>query len=129
MNRPTLAGIAYFGIVFAVAFLLGTIRVLFVAPAIGAFGAVLLETPLVLAASWVACGRLVRGRSAMSGFGARSWMGAVAFLLLIAVETVLGVYGFGRGLAEQAEALAQPAGLLGLAGQILFAIIPLVRRP
>jgi hypothetical protein len=64
----------------------------------------------------------------MSGLAARLWMGAVAFLLLIAAETVLGVYGFGRGLTEQAQALARPAGLLGLAGQILFAIIPLLRR-
>jgi hypothetical protein len=128
MIRPTLAGMAYFGIVFAAGFALGTIRILVVAPAIGALGGVLLETPLILAASWVACGWLIRGRAWMSGLAARLWMGAVAFLLLIAAETVLGVYGFGRGLTEQAQALARPAGLLGLAGQILFAIIPLVRR-
>jgi hypothetical protein len=128
MIRATLAGIAYFAIVFAVGFALGTIRILVVAPAIGAFGAVLLETPLILAVSWVACGWLIQGWSVISAPRARLWMGMVAFLLLIMVEPALGFYGFGRGWAEQIKALVQPAGLLGLAGQIMFAIIPLIRR-
>ena len=37
-------------------------------------------------------------------------------------------YGFGRGWTEQIYALAHPAGLLGLAGQILFAVSPLMRH-
>jgi hypothetical protein len=127
MIRSTIAGIAYFGIVFPLAFLLGTIRVLVVAPAMGSFGAVLVETPFVLAVSWVACGWLTQGQTPLSGLGARLWMGTVAFLVLEATEAVLGVYGFGLGWAAQVAALAQPTGMLGLAGQIIFALIPSVR--
>ena len=64
----------------------------------------------------------------MSATGARVCIATAAFLLLMIVEPVLGVYGFGRGWAEQIFALAQPAGLLGLAGQILFAVSPLMRH-
>ena len=46
--------------VFAVAFLLGALRVTLVAPRIGPLAAVALELPLVLALSWVVAGRVLR---------------------------------------------------------------------
>jgi hypothetical protein len=49
------AVVAYFGIVYALGFALGTVRVLAVAPRIGELPAVLLEAPIMLAASWVTC--------------------------------------------------------------------------
>jgi hypothetical protein len=128
VSRATWAGIAYFGIVFAVGFALGTVLVLVVAPAIGPFGAALLETPFILAASWLVCGWLISRLALTSRFRARLWMGTVAFILVIGVEAGLGVYGFGRGWAGQIQAFIQPAGLVGLSGQILFALMPLVRR-
>jgi len=54
------AAFAYFSLVFAVAFLLGALRVLFVDPRLGPLQAVLLEVPLVLAVSWLVAGRCLR---------------------------------------------------------------------
>ncbi len=54
------AGTAYVGIVFLIAFVLGVVRVMLVAPRLGPTGAVLLETPLILAVSWLASAWCVR---------------------------------------------------------------------
>ena len=56
----TRAGAAYFAIVFAVGFVLGALRVTFLAPAVGPLPAVALELPVMLAASWWTCGWLMR---------------------------------------------------------------------
>jgi hypothetical protein len=53
--------------------------------------------------------------------------GAVAFVLLMAAEATLSVLLSGRSLAEHFELYARPAYLLGLAGQIGFAVFPVVR--
>ena len=52
--RSLLAGAAYFAVVFATGFALGVVRVLVTAPRLGETGAVLLEVPIILAASWFA---------------------------------------------------------------------------
>jgi hypothetical protein len=114
--------------VFALGFVLGTLRILLVAPAIGPFGAALLETPFILAASWLVCGWLISRSKLGPGLLSRAWMGIVAFVLVIGAEAALGIYGFGRSWAEQSRAFVEPAGLTGLGGQILFALMPLVRR-
>ncbi len=54
--RAVLAGVLYFGLVFALGFILGTLRVLVLEPRLGSTGAVLLELPVMLAASWLLCG-------------------------------------------------------------------------
>lgn len=128
MSRAVRAGAAYFAAMFALGFLLGTARVLWLAPRAGAWGAVLIETPVMLAASWFVCGRAVRRWRVPADTPARLAMGAVAFVLLIGAETALGVIGFGRTLAEQGAAFRSPEGLTGLAAQLVFAAFPLVRR-
>jgi hypothetical protein len=55
MNRALTAATVYFLTLFALGFLLGSIRVLFVAPQIGVLGATLLEVPLMLAAASFLC--------------------------------------------------------------------------
>jgi hypothetical protein len=56
-------------------------------------------------------------------------VGLVAFALLMAVETGLSVTLFDRSLAQQVSAYATLAGAIGLAGQLAFALIPLLARP
>ena len=51
----TEAGALYAIIVFLIGFILGTIRVLLVAPRLGETTAVILEAPMMLAASWFVC--------------------------------------------------------------------------
>lgn len=119
-------GLFYFAAVFAVGFVLGTIRTLFLIPRIGELGAVLVELPVILTAAWAICGRLLRGRRL--GAPQAVAMGAFAFGLLMLAEASLSVWMSGRTLAEHLALYAQPAHMLGLVGQIAFAAFPLMRR-
>ena len=118
----------YFLAVFTAAFLFGTLRVLFAAPALGALPAVLLEIPLILTISWVVCRAVTARVPVGEGVGARLAMGASAFVMLMAVEWALGVFAFGRSPAEIVAAYGEAAGLIGLFGQMGFALIPLLQR-
>ena len=53
--RATKAGALYANIVFLIGFILGTIRVLLLAPRLGETTAVIAEVPVMLAASWFVC--------------------------------------------------------------------------
>ena len=118
----------YFGIVFAAGFALGTLRTLVLAPRFGALWAVLLELPVMLVISWWACGRVVTRFEVPPRFGSRAAMGAIAFAFLMLAELALSVSLFGRSTSEYAADLMTPHGLVGLGGQVAFALIPLVRR-
>ncbi|MEO1135008.1 MAG: hypothetical protein AAFW68_00180 [Pseudomonadota bacterium] len=121
------AGILYFGIVFLVGFLLGIVRILFLVPQFGETFAVLTEIPFILGASWLVCGFVVRRLSVEAQFSSRLTMGVCAFGLLMIAEILLGVIGFGRTLDQQLAAFVSEAGFLGLAGQILFGLFPVLR--
>jgi len=121
------AGAFYFLIVFAAGFMLGAIRVFVVAPRLGETGAVVLELPVMLAVSWFTCGWLIAYMAAPHSKEAGAIMGLVAFALLLAAEFALARVGFGRSAAEYLSAFATPPGLIGLAGQIAFALFPAIR--
>lgn len=59
MSRVLKASFAYFGLIFALGFAVGTVRVLADVPSLGETGAVVLELPIMLAASWLVCGWLI----------------------------------------------------------------------
>lgn len=127
MRAALTAGAAYAAAVFAAGFVLGTLRVLVVAPRLGEPGAVALEVPVMLAASWWACARLERRFAVPRAARERIAMGAAGFVLLQAAEVALGVVAFGRGPAEQLDALARTPGAIGFLAQLGFAAIPIVR--
>ena len=120
------AGIQYFVMVFTVGFLLGTVRAMAVAPRIGEFAAVLLELPVMLAASWWICGWLIQRHGVPARWPARAAMGGVAFTLLMLAEWALALGPLGRSAADQWSAYATGPGALGLAGQLLFGAFPLL---
>ena len=68
------------------------------------------------------------GRTADHFFDDRLLMGACAFGLLIAIEWALSVTAFGRTSAQFAQAMFTPAGAIGLAGQVVFGLMPLLLR-
>lgn len=118
-------GALYALAVFAAGFVLGAVRTLLIAPRTGDLTAVLIELPIILGVSWVIFGWLASGKAAWS-LPSRWLAGLVAFLVLIALELALsaliaegGVRGF------LANWLTLP-GAIGLAGQIAFALFPLV---
>lgn len=108
--------------IFALGFVLGAIRTLWLAPAIGAIPAVVSELPLMLAASWWMAKRIVHGnrlepRPALV-------TGVLAFMLLISAEALLAVTLAGQSLAQWSGDLIRTPGWIGLAGQILFGLFP-----
>ncbi len=122
------AGGVYFAIVFAIGFVLGTVRVLMLAPSLGEGLATLIELPAMLAASWFVCGWCVRRFAVPREPAARATMGAVAFGVLMAVEAALSVLAFGRTPGEHLARYAELGPALGLAAQLVFAAFPLLRR-
>jgi hypothetical protein len=94
--RPALV---YVGLVFAVGFVLGALRVVFVVPAIGVRWAELIEQPLMIAASWLAARRVIR-RHAIREPAVALGTGLLAAVLLLVLEVGLGAALGGRGPAE-----------------------------
>lgn len=121
------AGVVYFLIVFAAGFALGTLRVLVVIPRLGELAAVALELPAMLAASWFAAAWVTRSFAVPARRGPRLTMGAVAFAVLMLAEFALAVFAFGRTPSAYAETFRTASGLLGLSGQILFALCPVLQ--
>lgn len=123
------AALAYFAIVFAIAFVLGTLRTLVLTPWLGPVPAVLLELPLVLMVAWCTAARVLRRWPvALGGVPALLAMGAVAFALLMMAEAALATLAFGQTLEDWIATLTTPEGRTGLAGQIAFALIPIGHR-
>jgi hypothetical protein len=113
----------YLAAIFALGFVLGTVRTLWLAPAVGHLAAVGLELPVMLGASWWLARRLA-ARRPLPSRGAALLAGLIAFVLLMALELTLGVALFGQSTQQWLAALATPSGMLGLAGQALFALLP-----
>lgn len=128
MARALLAGPAYFLAVFAAGFVLGTVRVLVLVPNLGELAAVLLELPVMLGISWGLAGWLVQVFAVPRRPGPRLAMGGLALGLLLLAEAELAVLLFGETLAAFHSRFATPPGLAGLAGQVGFALMPLLRR-
>ncbi len=127
MNAAVRAGALYFACVFAAGFVLGTIRVLAVAPAIGATAAVSLECPVLLGWSWFVCGRILARRDAPGRWSGRFAMGAVAFALTMAAELGLSLTAGGGSVRLFWSQYRDLAGAIGLSAQIIFGLLPLVR--
>jgi hypothetical protein len=122
----TEAGALYAIIVFLIGSILGTIRVLLVAPRLGETTAVIVEVPMMLAASWFVCSWCVVRLDIRRTVPARSLMGLVAFLVLMSAEACMGAV-FGRSLGDQLAGYGSPSGAIGLAAQVIFAMFSVIQ--
>lgn len=122
-------GLVYFVIVFAFAFVMGIGRAILVAPRLGETAAVLIEIPILVIASWFVARHLVRDR--ILNFPQLLSIGAIAFTLTMVSEALLAGLIRRQDLAQWAATLVTPLGLIGLGGQLIFAIMPTFcgRRP
>lgn len=120
------AGALYFFIVFVFAFACGIARTLVIAPIVGDIAATAIELPLVLGVAWLVSRRLARNIAGDEQ--SRLIMGGVAFTLLMLAEFAMAVLVFGRSSAAYGAAMISAAGLIGLAGQVGFALIPVIQR-
>lgn len=128
MKRAVLAGLTYFGVVFAAGFVLGTLRVFVLAPKLGESTAVLVELPIILAVSWLACRWLIARFRVPTMLSDRLVMGGLALAVLLSAEIGVSMLGFGRTLSEHLQQYQQLPPLIGLAGQIVFAMFPVIQR-
>ena len=123
-RSAAIAGAVYFLLLFALGFVLGTIRVLFVVPQIGQFLAVIAEVPVMLTAAFLICRWTVQ-RWHVPPKTAIRWGMVLWFLaLLIVFETLLGIAIFGRMVGEQWAAFGAPPGIVGLLAQFVAALLP-----
>jgi hypothetical protein len=123
--RATKAGALYAIIVFVIGFVLGTIRVLLLAPLLGE-ATVIVEAPIMLAASWFVCCWCLDRLDVAATVPTRSLMGLVAFLVLMSAEVGLGAV-LGRSLVDQVASYRSLARAIGLAAQVIFAIFPVIQ--
>ena len=128
MPNALKAGTVYFLAVFAVGFVLGTLRTLLLLKHTGELLAVLIEIPIILGLSWYLCGWVLTKIAVAKTIAQRLLMGGWAFLLLMAAELMVSLLLLGRNLDEHLGLYQTPPVALGLAGQIVFALLPLFRR-
>ena len=119
------ASIIYFGLVFGVGFVLGTLRVLFLAPYLGERLAELMESPLmlittVLGAKWVV--RKFRITAAVNKIA----LGLLALALLIALEFTVVLWLRGLTLADYFRERDPVSGTVYYLLLVAFAVMPLL---
>jgi hypothetical protein len=122
------AGAMYFGIVFAAGFVFGTARALLTADAPEMrLAAVAVELPLILAVSWFACRHAIRLFAVPAFVSVRAAVGAIAFAMLMVAEAAISIGLAGRSLSEHLALYAEASHLLGLVGQVVFAVLPVLQ--
>jgi hypothetical protein len=87
--------------------------------------AVLIELPIILGVSWLICRRILR-RSPLSS-GEAVVMGAAAFVLLMIAEMSMSIVLANRTFTAHLALYSEASHLLGLAGQIAFALFPVAQ--
>lgn len=125
--RVVLAGLLYFAMVFGAGAVLGTMRVLWLAPAVGARNAELLEMPLMLAIAALAARWLVQ-RMALAP-GERLGAGMFAFACAVASEFTVVLAARGLTLQRYFDTLDPVSGAAYAFALILFATLPLFFAP
>jgi len=121
------AGVVYFAVIFALGFVLGTIRVFVTAPFIGDPWATLIELPVMLSASWWWSVRTIRRYQVPQTLAVRVSMGLLALTLLLSAEAALSVVAFGRDLAAHFAEYMRVGPMLGLLAQLAFAAFPVLQ--
>jgi len=122
--------LSYFALVFGAGFLLGILRVFWLAPQLGARGAELAETSVMLiviffAARWIAK-RLAVPSSATVHLG----VGLIALVCLLVVEFTVVLWLQGITIRESIANRDPASGAVYAANLIVFALMPLfVSRP
>ena len=127
MQSALKAGFVYFTSVFAVGFMLGTVRVMALAPRLGESLAVVIEMPVMLTVSWMVCRRLIARYSVPGGLSPRLVMGGLAYGLLMVAEIAVSIIGFGHTIFQHFASYLTAAGMMGLLGQFAFALFPAIQ--
>jgi hypothetical protein len=114
---------AYFASVFAIGFVLGAVRNVWIAPWLGERTAELVEMPLVVAASFFVARALVR-RNAAIGIRGAVVGGLAALALLLCAELAVVWFLRGQTLGDYVAARDPLSGSAYALALLLFAVFP-----
>jgi hypothetical protein len=81
----------------------------------------------MLAASWLVCGSVIRALGVTAAPAARAAMGGTSFVLLMLAEMGVGWVFFGRTPVAHVLLYREASYAVGLAAQVAFALMPMVR--
>jgi hypothetical protein len=123
--RPLVAGVAYFAMVFGAGFVLGPIRILWLAPRVGARIAELIEMPVMLAVIVLAARFLVRRMNVAPAVSSRIGMGLVGLVLLLTAEFTLVLRLRGMSIADYFAARDPVSGTVYTLSLAVLALMPL----
>ena len=124
LKHALISATTTFLLLFALGFVFGAIRVVYLTPRLGPLAATSVEAPAMVIAAWFLTRWSVR-HWRVSHLGRVRWTMVLWFLALLAsFETLLGAALFGRTATELWGALATPAGLVGLLAQLIAALLP-----
>lgn len=118
--------LAYFAIVFSTGFLLGAIRVLWLAPQLGVRYAELAEMPIMLLAVFFAARWVTQYFAVPPATSARLVVGVSALVCLLIVEFTVVLWLQGITIAESFANRDPISGTAYLVSLILFAMMPLL---
>jgi hypothetical protein len=122
------AGALYFALVFAVGFVLGAIRTLWVVPRVGARAAELMEMPIMLAVTIVAARWTVLRLSVPMIWSARLEMGCIALVLMLIAEFGFLLWIRGLPIKEYFATRDPVSGAAYYLLLVVFAIMPFLAR-
>ena len=120
------AGALYFVLVFAVGFVLGAIRTMWIVPRIGARRAELTETPIMLVVSIVAARWTVLRLAVSHMVSARIGMGCIALVLMLVAEFGLVLWMRGMSIRQYLAARDPVSGTVYYLLLAVFAIMPIL---
>ncbi len=124
MKQVLKAGVLYFAVVFAVGFVLGAVRTLFVVPRVGVT-AELAEAPLMLTASVLAARLVIRRLGLATPSRTRLAVGLVALGLMLLIEFTIVLWLRGVTVREYLQTRDPVSGLVYFASLGAFAVMPL----
>ena len=122
--RALKASFGYFGLVFAIGFALGVIRISFLVPVLGVRWAELLELPFMVLASFLAA-RFFVGRYGPFSAARRLGIGMLALALLVTAELVLTL-ALGQSIRDYVAGRDPVSGAAYLVSLLIFAALPLI---
>ena len=124
--RVLMAGLLYFALTFGAGFVLGSLRILLLAPRIGARAAELAETPVMIAISWFAARWVVRRLEVPPATRPRAGMGLLALALMLVAEFSLVLRLRGITLEEYFATRDPVSGAAYYSALVLLALMPLI---
>ena len=127
MVQSIKAGFLYFFGVVCAGFLLGGVRIMLLLPALGETLAVIIEVPVMLVICWILCRRAIKLFLVAPRWPNRLVMGITALACLLIAELLLAIVFFGQTTTQFLASFLLAAGLIGLAGQLVFASFPLLQ--